>query len=135
MLENRPEHTMALVHLGTCLIARGRPEQAEKPLNTALQIDTTHSDAWYQRGLLYLDFGRHEDAMHDFENAAAHDEHHIDARLKIATLLHEAEGSKGAAAAWRRVLDVDPEHRLARRRLEECRDGGGPPKPNPQAEG
>ena len=135
LLENRPEHTMALVHLGTCLIARGRPEQAEKPLNTALQIDTTHSDAWYQRGLLYLDFGRHEDAMHDFENAAAHDEHHIDARLKIATLLHEAEDSKGAAAAWRRVLDVDPEHRLARRRLEECRDGGGPPKPNPQAEG
>jgi len=135
LLENRPEHTMALVHLGTCLIARGRAEQAEKPLNTALQIDTTHSDAWYQRGLLYLDFGRHEDAMHDFENAAAHDEHHIDARLKIATLLHEAEDSKGAAAAWRRVLDVDPEHRLARRRLEECRDGGGPPKPNPQAEG
>ena len=135
LLENRPEHTMALVHLGTCLIARGRPEQAEKPLNTALQIDTTHSDAWYQRGLLYLDFGRHEDAMHDFENAATHDEHHIDARLKIATLLHEAEDSKGAATAWRRVLDVDPEHRLARRRLEECRDGGGPPKPNPQAEG
>ena len=135
LLENRPEHTMALVHLGTCLIARGRAEQAEKPLNTALQIDTTHSDAWYQRGLLYLDFGRHEDAMHDFENAAEHDEHHIDARLRIATLLHEAEDSKGAAAAWRRVLDVDPEHRLARRRLEECRDGGGPPKPNPQAEG
>ena len=135
LLENRPEHTMALVHLGTCLIARGRAEQAEKPLNTALQIDTTHSDAWYQRGLLYLDFGRHEDAMHDFENAATHDEHHIDARLKIATLLHEAEDSKGAATAWRRVLDVDPEHRLARRRLEECRDGGGPPKPNPQAEG
>ena len=135
LLENRPEHTMALVHLGTCLIARGRAEQAEKPLNTALQIDTTHSDAWYQRGLLYLDFGRHEDAMHDFENAAAHDEHHIDARLRIATLLHEAEDSKGAAAAWRRVLDVDPEHRLARRRLEECRERPGPPKPNPQAEG
>ena len=135
LLENRPEHTMALVHLGTCLIARGRPEQAEKPLNTALQIDTTHSDAWYQRGLLYLDFGRHEDAMHDFENAAEHDEHHIDARLRIATLLHEAEDRKGAAAAWRRVLDVDPEHRLARRRLEECRGRAGPPKPNPQAEG
>ena len=135
LLENGPEHTMALVHLGTCLIARGRAEQAEKPLNTALQIDTTHSDAWYQRGLLYLDFGRLEDAMHDFENAAKHDEHHIDARLSIATLLHEAEDRKGAAAAWRRVLDVDPEHRLARRRLEECRERTSPPKPNPQAEG
>ena len=135
LLENRPEHTMALVHLGTCLIARDRAEQAEKPLNTALQIDPTHSDAWYQRGLLYLDFGRLEDSMRDFENAAENDEHHIDARLKIASLLHESEDKKGAAAAWRKVLDVDPEHRLARRRLEECRERSGPPKPNPQAEG
>ena len=135
LLENRPEHTMALVHLGTCLIARDRAEQAEKPLNTALQIDPTHSDAWYQRGLLYLDFGRLEDAMHDFENAAENDEHHIDARLRIASLLHESEDKKVAAAAWRRILDVDPEHRLARRRLEEGMEGAGPPKPNPQAEG
>ena len=119
LIEHKPEHTMALVHLGTCLIARGRPEQAEKPLNTALQIDPTHSDAWYQRGLLYLDFGRIEDATHDFENAAEHDEHHIDARLRIATILHEGSDPKKAAAAWRRVLDADPEHRLARRRLEE----------------
>jgi Tfp pilus assembly protein PilF len=126
---------MALVHLGTCLIARDRAEQAEKPLNTALQIDPTHSDAWYQRGLLYLNFGRLEDSMHDFENAAENDEHHIDARLKIASLLHESEDKKGAIAAWRKVLDVDPEHRLARRRLEECRESPGPPKPNPQAEG
>ena len=135
LLGNRPDHTMALVHLGTCLIARGRAEQAERPLNTALQIDPAHSDAWYQRGLLYLDFGRLEDAMHDFENAAENDEHHIDARLRIATLLHEAEDMKGAAAAWRRVLDVDPEHRLARRRLEESRGSPVPPKPNPQSEG
>ena len=135
LLENRPEHTMALVHLGTCLIARGRPEQAEKPLNKTLQIDPTHSDAWYQRGLLYTDFGRLEDAMHDFENAAEHDEHHIDARVRIATLLHEAEDTKEAAAAWRRVLDVDPEHRLARRRLEESKGTSGPPKPSQPTEG
>ena len=89
------------------------------------------SDAWYQRGLLYLDFGRIEDATHDFENAAEHDEHHIDARLRIATILHEGSDPKKAAAAWRRVLDADPEHRLARRRLEECKDGTGPPKPGP----
>ena len=134
LLEYRPEHTMALVHLGTCLIARGRSEQAEKPLNAALQIDSTHSDAWYQRGLLYLDFGRIDDAKLDFENAAANDPHHIDARLRIAAILHETDDSKQAAAAWRKVLDIDPEHRLARRRLEECRDSAGPPSTGPQAE-
>ena len=84
--------------------------------------------------MLYLDFGRIDDAKQDFENAAANDPHHIDARLRIAAILHETGDSKQAAAAWRKVLDVDPEHRLARRRLEECRDPVEPPSTGPQTE-
>ena len=112
---------MALVHLGTCLNAMDRAEQAEVPLNKALQIDPEHSDAWYQRGLLYLDFGRMEEAFSDFKSAALVDKQHLDARLKIAAILHEAGDSQKAMAAWRDVLDVDPEHLVARRRYEESR--------------
>jgi len=36
--------------------------------------------------------------------------------------LHAGDEPAKAAAAWRDVLDVDPEHRLARRRLEESRE-------------
>ena len=112
---------MALVHLGTCLNAMDRAEQAEVPLNKALQIDPEHSDAWYQRGLLYLDFGRMEEAFSDFKSAALVDKHHLDTRLKIAAILHEAGDPQKAMAAWRDVLDVDPEHLVARRRYEESR--------------
>tara|TARA_Y100000758_G_C16003362_1_gene404918 strand:- start:40 stop:1059 length:1020 start_codon:yes stop_codon:yes gene_type:complete len=122
LLKRNSEHTMALVHLGTCMIAAGKSEQAERPLNKAIGIDPNLSEAWYQRGLLYLDFGRIDEAMSDFEGAARTDTHHIDARLRIAAILHEGENFDKAVAAWRQVLDIEPQHRLARRRLAECRD-------------
>mgnify|MGYP006222764205 CR=1 FL=1 len=122
LLSNQPEHIMGLVHLGTCMIAMDKAEQAEKPLNDAIRYDPKHSDAWYQRGLLYLDFGRVEEAKSDFEAAAKHDTKHIDARLRIAAILHEGEDATAAVTAWRKVLDIDPEHRLARRRLQESSD-------------
>ena len=123
ILDRRDEHVMALVHLGTCLIAMDKAEQAERPINSALRIDPSNSDAWYQRGLLYLDFGRGQEALSDFESAARNDLKHIDARLMIAAILHERGDTKNAANAWRKVLDVDPQHKLARRRLEECKGG------------
>ena len=119
LLSREPEHTMGLVHLGTCMIAMNKAEQAEKPLNDAIRYDPNHSDAWYQRGLLYLDFGRIDEAKSDFEAAAKYDSKHIDARLRIAAILHEGEDPNAAIIAWRKVLDIDPEHRLARRRLQE----------------
>ena len=122
LLSNQPEHILGLVHLGTCMIAMGKAEQAEKPLNDAIRYDPKHSDAWYQRGLLYLDFGRIEEAKSDFEAASRHDPKHIDARLRIAAILHEGEDANAAVTAWRKVLDIDPEHRLARRRLQESSD-------------
>ncbi len=120
ILDRRDEHVMALVHLGTCLIAMDKAEQAERPLNSALRIDSTNSDAWYQRGLLYLDFGRGQEALSDFESASRNDQKHIDARLMIAAIFHERGDTKNASNAWRKVLDIDPQHKLARRRLEEC---------------
>ncbi|MCH2642923.1 MAG: hypothetical protein MKZ52_02505, partial [Candidatus Thalassarchaeum sp.] len=71
---------------------------------------------------LYLDFGRSEKAISDFEAAVRTDPQHLDARLRIAAILHEGRDVEKAATAWRKVLDVDSQNRLARRRLEECRE-------------
>jgi len=121
LLNLNNQHAMGLVHLGTCMIAMGKSEQAEKPLNKAIETNSKLSEAWYQRGLLYLDFGRSEEAMSDFEGAVRVAPQHLDARLRIAAILHEGKDTDKAASAWRKVLDVDPQNRLARRRLEECR--------------
>jgi cytochrome c-type biogenesis protein CcmH/NrfG len=60
--------------------------------------------------------------MSDFEGAARSDSHHIDARLRIAAVLHEGGDLDKAIVAWRQVLDIEPQNQLARRRLIECRD-------------
>ena len=60
-------------------------------------------------------------ARFPFQGAAKADPHHIDAKLRIAAILHEGDDSNKAAVAWRQVLDIDPQHRLARRRLSECK--------------
>ncbi len=121
LLRLNGSHSMGLVHLGTCMIAMEKSEQAEKPLNKAIETNPNLSEAWYQRGLLYLDFGRSDEAMSDFEGAVRADPQHLDARLRIAAILHEGKDTEKAAGAWRKVLDVDSQNRLARRRLEECR--------------
>ena len=39
LLKLSHNHSMGLVHLGTCMIAMGKSEQAEKPLNKAIETN------------------------------------------------------------------------------------------------
>jgi len=48
------------------------------------------------------------------------DGNHLDSRLHIAATLHQQERHVEAAAAWRAVLAIDPDHRVARTRLGHC---------------
>ena len=54
-------------------------------------------------------------------SAAKCNPRHLDARLRIAAILHDGDSPEAAISAWREVLNIDPENRLARRRLEESR--------------
>jgi len=101
-------------------MSTGRPERAEAPLNEALRISPDHAPAWHQRGLLYLEWKREDNAMSDFEAAVRSDGQHLDSRLHIAALHHELERHEEAQAAWRAVLAIEPGHQLAKTRLGEC---------------
>ena len=58
--------------------------------------------------------------MGDFEAAVKADPQHLDSRLHIAAMHHEAEQFDSAAPAWREVLQIDPDHVVAKTRLDEC---------------
>ncbi len=120
VLDFNPNHSHALMQLAACHMALERPELAETPLNDALRIDPTNAAAWHQRGLLYLEWGREEAALADFEKSAKADEKHLEARLHIAAIHHEASRWHEARTAWREALSNDPENTIARRRFEEC---------------
>jgi Tfp pilus assembly protein PilF len=70
--------------------------------------------------LLYLEWGRDDNALSDFEAAVKSEVDHLDAHLHIAAMHHEAERFDQAGAAWRAVLNLDPDHVVAKTRLSEC---------------
>ena len=117
VLENNPRHSHALTLLAGCNIAMGRPESAESPLNEALRIDPNNAEAWHQRGLLYMEWGRSDAALADFEKAAKADPTHLDARLHIAASQHGSGAWEEARDAWADVLELNPENEVARHRL------------------
>ena len=66
LLNMNAGHPTGLILLGKCMIVMGRSSQAEKPLNKAIELNPSLSDAWFQRGELYLDFNRIDEAISDF---------------------------------------------------------------------
>ena len=47
----------------------------------------------------------------------------MNALLRIAAIHHNNENWDDAVTAWRNVLDVEPDHRVARRRIQDAIDG------------
>ena len=104
--DRNPEHVMALVHLGTCLNAMDRAEQAE---GATKQGSTNRSRTFrclVSKRIAVPRFRSYGRGFSDFKSAALVDKHHLDTRLKIAAILHEAGDPEKAMAAWRDVLDV-----------------------------
>jgi tetratricopeptide (TPR) repeat protein len=120
VLEKAPHHYQALTKLGACYLALDRPERAEGPINEALRLAPDYADAWHQRGMLYHAWGKVEAALSDFEAAIRADGNNIEARLQAAAIHHTANNTEQASAAWRGVLALDPDHAVARHRLQEC---------------
>lgn len=101
-------------------MALERPERAEAPLNEAIRLQSDYAPAWHQRGIMYLDINRNENALDDFQSAVRCDGSHLDSRLRIAAIYHQTERFDQAEQAWRAVLSLDPDHIVARTRLTEC---------------
>lgn len=120
VLEKAPHHYQALTKLGACYLALDRPERAEGPINEALRLAPDYADAWHHRGMLYHAWGKVEAALSDFEAAIRADGNNIEARLQAAAIHHTSNNTEQASAAWRGVLALEPDHAVARHRLQEC---------------
>ena len=121
VLQDQPENEVALTRLGACLLAQGRAEEAFIPLNNALNYNPEYGEGYYQRAMLYLEMGEADGALSDFKRCAKLSPRHIDSLLRVAAIHHEREDFQDAEVAWRRVLDADPDNKLARARLDEVR--------------
>ena len=120
VLENQPHHVAALRLLGATRVAQGRSEEALQPLNEAIALAEEDAASWHQRALAYLEFGQEDAALADLERALKHEPKHLDALLHRAAIHHSAERWDDAEHAWRAVLDTEPDHQVARQRMEQA---------------
>jgi len=119
ILDRKPQHVPALISMGVTLCALDRAEEALSPLDEAIRLSPENPDAWHMRAQFYIEQGTLSAALSDLEAAIRVDARHMESLLHAAAILHEIGPSEKAEAAWRRILDIEPTHRLARTRLTE----------------
>ena len=107
--ETVPGDYLALAHIGSCLSALRRYEEAERYFRQSLAgLDdaTTH----YNLGLLMATMRRPDQAEREYRRAIAIDPAHVNARVNLAPLLVRMGRVDDAVRELRRLVADDPEN-------------------------
>ena len=111
-----PGDLLGLAHIGSCLSAMGRYQEAESYLRRAVAgIDDPQTH--YNLGLLLSITNRPTEAIAEYEKALARDPMHADARLNMATALARQGKTEQASRELTRLVDQDPDNAVARTNL------------------
>jgi tetratricopeptide (TPR) repeat protein len=102
----KPEY---LASLGAVLMQQGRPEEALKAYDKAVQLKPD-AVSWQQLGNILLELKRYDHALLSFQHVLKLDPRHQDAAYKSAVLLHEIGRFEEALACINRCDDVKPNH-------------------------
>ena len=89
---------------------------------TTRKTATGKAKKFYEKGMEYVFQNNDEKAIIEFEKVLKIDPTFIDAQIQWAAINYEQKRFKNAEIGFQKVLDIDPEHRLARRRLQESSD-------------
>jgi tetratricopeptide (TPR) repeat protein len=111
-----PGDLLGLAHIGSCLSAMGRYQEAESYLRRAVAgIDDPQTH--YNLGLLLSITNRGGEAIAEYEKALARDPMHADARLNMATTLARQGRMDQASRELTRLVEQDPDNAVARTNL------------------
>jgi tetratricopeptide (TPR) repeat protein len=113
-----------LMMLGRVEALSGRTERALEILERCLTLPPASADAlvWYEMGRVALEAGLLSRAEESFARACAADPLHVDALFNWGVVAYRIGDWQTAAARWRRVLELSPEHPPARQWLPEVED-------------
>jgi tetratricopeptide (TPR) repeat protein len=111
-----PGDFVGLAHIGSCLSAMGRYQEAESYLRRAVAgIDDPQTH--YNLGLLLSITNRTGEAVAEYEKALARDPMHADSRLNMATALARLGRMDQASRELMRLVEQDPDNAVARTNL------------------
>jgi len=111
-----PDDVRGLAHIGSCLSALGRYQEAESYLRRAL---SGFDDAMthFNLGLLLVVTGRLDEGIREYERALERDPAHADARLNLAAALARQGQLDRSSHELARLLVDDPENGVAHANL------------------
>ena len=95
--------------LGNLYFDTGRPTDAIDAYTRSLAIIPGNPNVLTDMGVMYRRSGKPEKAVESFDRAIAADPKHETARFnKGIVLLHDLKDEKGALAAWKGLLEINP---------------------------
>ena len=110
-------HARSCSELGGALLEAQRPEQAEKVLTRALELDESLVNAHNNLGVLYSALGRSSEALTHFNRAAELQPDKLSVHYNMGVAYLSLDLLEPAADAFQRVLELNPDHNVARGRL------------------
>ncbi|MDH5731281.1 MAG: tetratricopeptide repeat protein, partial [Gammaproteobacteria bacterium] len=99
----------------------GKVEESLKEYQKALDFYSGDIKASFQRGLIFMQQKKLDDAVLEFENVVRHSPDNVHARLNLAKLFEDMNRHMDAAIQYRAVIDIGPggrEEAVARNKWE-----------------
>lgn len=126
-LAKNPDDLEANIGLGNLEFDSGQWENAIKYYSRALAIDPKNPDVRVDRAIAYHSSGRNDLAKTELLRVTREDPRHKNAWLNLGVVAREAGDAAGAARAWERYLELDPngEHAaMVRQELASLKSAG-----------
>jgi tetratricopeptide (TPR) repeat protein len=117
----QPTDPIARTNLGLALARAGRPDEAQRELERAIEIEPGDADLHFNLANLLADRGRSTDAIERYRTAIGLREDFPGAHVNLGVALAKAGRIDEAVAHLERAIALDPGSELARRNLERAR--------------
>ncbi len=107
---SNPDDLGAWIKLGHLYFDTAQFDNAIRAYTRALELDPTDPDVWTDLGVMYRRIDRPSQAIESFDKAIQADPTHETARFnKGVVLMHDLGDEAGAVAAWKELLEVNPQ--------------------------
>lgn len=107
---SNPDDLETWVKLGHMYFDANQFDKAIRAYERSLELDPSNADVWTDLGVMYRRDGNIQQAVDSFDKAIQADPLHQTARFnKGVVLMHDLGDQAGALAAWRELLEVNPE--------------------------
>lgn len=105
-----PDDLAAWTQLGHLYFDTNQPEKAIRAYTRSLELEPHNADVWTDLGVMYRRADRPSQAVESFDKAIQNDPLHQTARFnKGIVLMHDLGDEAGALAAWRGLLEINPQ--------------------------